>query len=83
MSRADLAAFASTPDGVAFFGAYDRLLDRWPSGTVTVDLPGRFGSTRVTRAAPPMRHRSFCCTAAARPPWRGRRSSTISGEITT
>ncbi|SIS09523.1 alpha/beta hydrolase [Williamsia sterculiae] len=47
-----IAAFATTTVGQRFFTAYDGLLSSWPSDTTTLDVVGRFGSTRVTATGP-------------------------------
>ncbi|MER5475817.1 alpha/beta fold hydrolase [Streptomyces sp. NPDC002734] len=43
---------ASDAPAAAFDAAYDELLRRWPEGTRALDVPTRFGSTRVHACGP-------------------------------
>ncbi|MFD4369485.1 alpha/beta fold hydrolase [Rhodococcus sp. NPDC058521] len=45
--RTTTADFAATPDGSAFYRAYDRVLDKWPVDVTRLDLASEFGTTRV------------------------------------
>ncbi len=47
MQPLSIAAFADTADGAAFFRAYDRVLAKWPLGVTRLDLPSKYGTTRV------------------------------------
>lgn len=47
-----MSTFATLELEAAYFGAYDAVLARWPVPVETVDLPGRYGTTRVTSAGP-------------------------------
>lgn len=51
-SRHTVAHFATTPRGQHFFQLYAQLRDRWPADTIDLDLPSRFGTTRVTVSGP-------------------------------
>lgn len=47
-----MSRFAAPELEAAYFGAYDAVLARWPVPVETVDLAGRYGTTRVTSAGP-------------------------------
>ncbi|MGW0252717.1 alpha/beta fold hydrolase [Nocardia goodfellowii] len=47
-----MSTFASPELETAYFGAYDAVLAHWPVPVETVDLPGRYGTTRVNSAGP-------------------------------
>ncbi|MFI6867607.1 alpha/beta fold hydrolase [Nocardia sp. NPDC050406] len=45
-------SFAAPELETAYFSAYDAVMSYWPVPAETVDLPGRYGTTRVTSAGP-------------------------------
>lgn len=45
--------FAATSDGVAFYRAYDRVLDKWPVAVESTDLESEYGITRVNTCGHP------------------------------
>ncbi|MFI9538027.1 alpha/beta fold hydrolase [Nocardia fusca] len=47
-----MSAFAAPELEAAYFGAYDAVMAHWPVPVETADLPGRYGTTRVTSAGP-------------------------------
>ncbi|WP_338761018.1 alpha/beta fold hydrolase [Nocardia vulneris] len=47
-----MTAFAAPELEKAYFAAYDTVMSSWPVPAETVDLPGRYGTTRVTSAGP-------------------------------
>lgn len=47
-----MTAFTDPELEAAYFAAYDAVMANWPVPTETVDLPGRYGTTRVTSAGP-------------------------------
>ncbi|MGU3501766.1 alpha/beta fold hydrolase [Mycobacterium sp. C31M] len=47
-----MSAFAAAELEAAYFEAYDAVLAQWPVPFETVDLAGRYGTTRVTSAGP-------------------------------
>ncbi|MEV6277056.1 alpha/beta fold hydrolase [Nocardia sp. NPDC051832] len=47
-----MTAFDTPELEKAYFAAYDAVLSNWPVPAETVDLPGRYGTTRVTSAGP-------------------------------
>ncbi|MFG1782551.1 alpha/beta fold hydrolase [Rhodococcus oryzae] len=44
--------FATTPEGVAFYSAYDLVLEKWPVDVTSVDLETQHGTTRVNTCGP-------------------------------
>ncbi|MEE6168589.1 MULTISPECIES: alpha/beta hydrolase [unclassified Mycolicibacterium] len=47
-----MPAFADPDLESAYFRAYDAVMAHWPVPTETVDLSGRYGTTRITSAGP-------------------------------
>ncbi|MGX1776740.1 alpha/beta fold hydrolase [Nocardia brasiliensis] len=47
-----MTAFATPELEAEYFAAYDAVLTYWPVPAEAVDLPGRYGTTRVTSAGP-------------------------------
>lgn len=47
-----MTAFTDPELTAAYFAAYDAVMANWPVPAETVDLPGRYGTTRVTSAGP-------------------------------
>ncbi|WP_280319416.1 alpha/beta fold hydrolase [Nocardia wallacei] len=47
-----MTTFADPELEATYFAAYDAVMAYWPVPTETVDLPGRYGTTRVTSAGP-------------------------------
>ncbi|ORM10911.1 alpha/beta fold hydrolase [Prescottella equi] len=52
MRRGTTEDFAVTAAGLGFLQRYDRVLAKWPAGTVGVDVPTRHGITRVNACGP-------------------------------
>lgn len=48
-----MRTFATPELEATYFEAYAAVLAQWPVPVETVDLPGRYGTTRVTSAGPP------------------------------
>ncbi|NLV79993.1 MAG: alpha/beta hydrolase [Rhodococcus sp.] len=44
--------FTTTAEGVAFYRAYDRVLEKWPVDVTCVDLTSQYGTTRVNVCGP-------------------------------
>ncbi|MBL1076449.1 alpha/beta fold hydrolase [Nocardia sp. 2] len=47
-----MSTFATPELEATYFGAYDAVLAQWPVAVETADLPGRYGTTRVTSTGP-------------------------------
>ncbi|MEU1985757.1 alpha/beta fold hydrolase [Nocardia sp. NPDC019395] len=47
-----MTTFAAAELETAYFAAYDAVMAYWPAQAETVDLEGRYGTTRVTSAGP-------------------------------
>ncbi|TQF66252.1 alpha/beta hydrolase [Rhodococcus spelaei] len=52
MAHPSVLDFTTTPSGVDFFRKYDRVLEKWPIGTVGLDLDSEYGTTRVNACGP-------------------------------
>ncbi|SEM03764.1 alpha/beta fold hydrolase [Rhodococcus maanshanensis] len=52
MPQLSTVDFATTPEGVAFYGAYDLVLEKWPVDVTSVDLETQHGTTRVNICGP-------------------------------
>jgi pimeloyl-ACP methyl ester carboxylesterase len=48
-----IAEFVESAEGAAFFRAYDRVLDKWPTVVETADLSSEHGITRVNTCGAP------------------------------
>lgn len=46
------ADFTSTPEGSAFYRAYDAVLEKWPIDATGIDIESEYGTTRINTCGP-------------------------------